>query len=62
MISNKDKLCTVKEIAKYLQLDEHTVYRMAKKGEIPAYKVRGQWGFKRKILERWLEERKFQKR
>jgi len=56
MISNKDKLWTVKEVAEYLQLDEHTVYRMARKGEIPAYKVAGQWRFKRELIEKWLEE------
>jgi len=55
MISNKDKLWTVKEVAEYLQLDEHTVYRMARKGEIPAYKVAGQWRFKKELLEKWLE-------
>ena len=39
---------TVKEVAEYLRLDEHTVYRMARKGEIPAYayKIAGQWRFK----------------
>ena len=56
MVSNKDKLWTVKEVAEYLQLDEHTVYRMARKGEIPAYKVAGQWRFKRELIEKWLEE------
>ena len=56
MISKKDKLWTVKEVAEYLQLDEHTVYRMARKGEIPAYKVAGQWRFKRELIEKWLEE------
>ncbi len=35
----KEKLMTVKEVAEYLRLDEHTVYRMARKGELPAYKV-----------------------
>ena len=55
MINNKDKLWTVKEVAEYLQLDEHTVYRMARKGEIPAYKVAGQWRFKKELLDKWLE-------
>ncbi|RKX98376.1 MAG: DNA-binding protein, partial [Spirochaetes bacterium] len=32
------------------RLDEHTVYRMARKGEIPAYKVAGQWRFKKEYL------------
>jgi len=55
MISNKDKLWTVKEVAEYLQLDEHTIYRMAREGKIPAYKVAGQWRFKKELLDKWLE-------
>ena len=47
---------TVKDVAEYLRLDEHTVYRIAKKGEIPAYKVAGQWWFKKKMIEKWLEQ------
>ncbi len=54
MINNKDKLWTVKEVAEYLRLDEHTVYRMARKGEIPAYKIAGQWRFKKDMIEKWL--------
>ena len=56
MISNKDKLWTIKEVAEYLQLDKHTIYRMARKGEIPAYKVAGQWRFKKELLDKWLEK------
>lgn len=55
MTEGKEKLLTVKDVAEYLQLDEHTVYRMARKGEIPAYKVAGQWRFKRELIEKWLE-------
>jgi len=29
---------------------------MARKGEIPAYKVAGQWRFKKELIEKWLEE------
>ena len=46
MAEKKEKLLTVKDVAEYLQLDEHTIYRMARRGEIPAYKVAGQWRFK----------------
>ena len=55
MTDKEEKLMTVKEVAEYLRLDEHTVYRMARKGEIPAYKVAGQWRFKKDALEKWLE-------
>ncbi|MBC7333692.1 MAG: helix-turn-helix domain-containing protein [Actinobacteria bacterium] len=55
MTDKEEKLMTVKEVAEYLRLDEHTVYRMARKGEIPAYKVAGQWRFKKELLDKWLE-------
>jgi len=56
MADKEEKLMTVKEVAEYLRLDEHTIYRMARKGEIPAYKVAGQWRFKKKMIEEWLEQ------
>jgi len=55
MTQGKEKLLTVKDVAEYLQLDEHTVYRMARKREIPAYKVAGKWRFKKELIENWLE-------
>ena len=48
---------TIKELAEYLQLEEHTIYKMARKGEIPAYKVAGQWRFKKEMIEEWLEQK-----
>ncbi len=61
MTTKEEKLMTVKEVADYLRLDEHTVYRMARKGEIPAYKVARQWRFKKNALEKWLESQSLQK-
>jgi len=61
MSDKEEKLMTVKEVAEYLRLDEHTVYRMARKGEIPAYKVAGQWRFKKELLEKWLESQGVEK-
>ena len=55
MRNSEEKLMTVKEVAEYLRLDEHTIYRMARKGEIPAFKIAGQWRFKRDLIEKWLK-------
>jgi len=55
MRNNEEKLMTVKEVAEYLRLDEHTIYRMARKGETPAFKIAGQWRFKRDLIEKWLK-------
>ena len=57
MTGEKEQLLTVTDIAEYLQLDEHTIYRMARKGKIPAFKVAGQWRFKKELIEKWLEEK-----
>ena len=41
MNKNKPEVMTVKQLADYLQIDEQTVYRMARAGKIPAVKVAG---------------------
>ena len=45
---------TLCEVAKYLQLAERTVLRMAQRGEIPAAKVASQWRFMRLLVQEWL--------
>ena len=45
----------IEEVAKLLHVNEWTIYRLLKKGKIPAFKVGKQWRFKRDILERWME-------
>ena len=52
-----DDILTVKEMANYLRMEEHTIYRMARKGQIPAFKASGQWRFKKDLVDRWIEEK-----
>jgi len=40
------QIMTVKQVAEYLQMDEHTVYKLARSGQIPSIKIAGQWRFK----------------
>jgi len=49
---------TVRDVAKYLNVDEKTVYRLAQKGELPGFKVAGTWRFKREDIDRWIEDQK----
>ena len=53
-----DEILTLPEIAQLLKVAEKTVYTMAQRGEIPAFKVRGQWRFKLSDLEQWIEDQK----
>jgi excisionase family DNA binding protein len=50
-----DEVLTIKEVAALLKLAEKTVYAMAQAGEIPAFKIRGQWRIKRTELDRWID-------
>lgn len=51
-----DEVLTIKEVAALLKLAEKTVYSMAQQGEIPAFKVRGQWRIRRSELDRWIDK------
>ena len=53
-----DEILTLPEVAQLLKVAEKTVYTMAQKGEVPAFKVRGQWRFKSADLDHWIEDQK----
>lgn len=44
---------TVKETAKYLDVSVDTVYRMARAGELPHFKIRSLYRFEKVFLEEW---------
>jgi len=47
---------TVKQVAEYLQMSDDKIYDMAKKGELPAVKIRQQWRFDRGEIDQWLKD------
>lgn len=51
-----DEILTVHEVAALLKVADKTVYTMAQKAEIPAFKVRGQWRFRRADIDTWIAE------
>ena len=53
-----DPILTLPEVAVLLKVAEKTVYTMAQKGQIPAFKVRGQSRFKHDDIDRWIDEQK----
>lgn len=50
-----DEILTLPEVAQLLKVAEKTVYTMAQKGELPAFKVGGQWRFRRTDLDAWID-------
>ena len=51
-----DEIMTIQQVARYLSLHELTVRRLAREGELPAFKIGRQWRIKKEILNRWIEE------
>ncbi len=49
---------TVREVASYLNVDEKTIYRLAKRGDLPGFKVAGTWRFKKGDIDAWIERQK----
>lgn len=46
---------TVRQVAEYLSVNERTIYRMAERGDLPAFKVGDTWRFRREDLNAWIE-------
>lgn len=57
---SNDEILKLKEVAQLLKVAEKTVYTMAQNKELPAFKVRGQWRFRREDIDRWIEAQKAQ--
>lgn len=53
-----DEILTLPDVARLLKVADKTVYTMAQRGEIPAFKVRGQWRFRRLDLDNWIDSQK----
>ena len=53
-----EEVLKLKDVAALLKVGEKTVYSMAQTGELPAFKVRGQWRFSRKDIDAWIEQQK----
>lgn len=52
----EEELMDVKEVAKYLKLDEQTIYRKVDAKTIPFIKVGGVIRFRKESIEKWLNK------
>ena len=50
------ELMTVEEVADYLRVTEKTIYRLLRRGKIPATKVGRQWRFQKAAIDEWLHQ------
>jgi len=52
------EILTIKQVSEYLQVNERTIYKLAKSGDIPSFKIGGQWRFKQADIDNWIERKK----
>ncbi len=45
------------EACRYLKMSKVTLYRHARNGVIPAFKVGGSWKFNKNSLDEWIQQR-----
>ncbi len=50
------RVMNVDEVAQYLGVVPDTIYRKARRGEIPAVKVGKVWRFPKETLDKWLND------
>jgi len=49
-----DAILTLQEVAALLKIGRKTAYTMVQRGELPAFRVRGQWRCLRTDLDAWI--------
>lgn len=49
------QLMTLQEVADYLRVTAKTIYRLLRRGSIPATKVGHQWRFDKTAIDEWLQ-------
>jgi len=54
---NNVSLLTIDDLAAYLKVTRRTIYEWLKTDKIPAFKLVGQWRFKKDRIDAWLEDK-----
>ena len=47
-------IMTVKEVAAYLRVHPVTVYKLLRKGEVPAFRIGSDWRFNKEKIDQWM--------
>ncbi len=56
-MADVDEVLDVQAAAAYLKLNDQTLRRFAREGQVPAFRLGGRWRFKRSVLDAWAEAR-----
>jgi len=62
MPNPKTEMMTIRELGKYLNMPEKTLYRIAAEGKVPGFKVGASWRFRKSEIDKWIEKQEKDKR
>lgn len=54
-MTSQGDILTIPDVARLFRAVENAVYGLALRGDLPAFKVGGQWGFRRMASESWID-------
>ncbi len=54
---SKKEILTTKEVAEYLHIHPFTVHKLARDGQIPAFKIGTDWRFHKNYIDRWIRQK-----
>ena len=55
-MAEEKTVLNIKDVAKYLDVHTTTIYKYAKAGKIPAFKIGSDWRFHKKFIDQWIED------
>jgi len=47
---------TIEELSVYLKIPKSTLYKLVREGKVPSQKVGRHWRFRKKAIDRWLDD------
>jgi excisionase family DNA binding protein len=53
-LNSESSILTADEVAEYLKLSKITVYKLAKDGSLPGFRVGGSWRFSKSNIEKMM--------
>ena len=57
-MKEQTELWTVKELAKYLNYTDRTIYSLIKEAGLPVIEIRGRFRFRKSEIDKWLESQR----
>jgi excisionase family DNA binding protein len=49
---------TAEEVAEALKLHPYTIRRLSREGKLPAFKIGGEWRYRKEEIDQWIGQRR----